>query len=51
MRHGSLHIHFVYKYVKLYVYGMNIKRDILVQKVKVKNSYFFANYYTTHKLR
>ena len=34
---GSLHMNVFYKYVKLYAWETNIKRDILVQKVKVKN--------------
>ena len=48
-------------YVKFENWEMNIKRDILVQKIKVKKSifkfltplfcYFFANYYITHMFR
>ena len=38
MRHGSLHLNVLYKHVKSWVWEMNTKRDILVQKIKVKKS-------------
>ena len=38
LRHGSLHLNVLYKYVKFCYWEMNIKRDILVQKIKGKKS-------------
>ena len=40
MRHGSLHINVVYKYVRLNVCEMDNNGDILVLKIKVKKSIF-----------
>ena len=40
LRHDSLHINVFYKYVKFYGWEMNVKRDISVQKIKVKKSIF-----------
>ena len=51
----------LYEYMNFCAWEMNIKKDILVQKIKVKKSifqfmtpsfcYFFANVHTTHKFR
>ena len=61
LRQGSLHINVFYKYVKSYDWEMNIKRDISVQKIKVKKSNFkflipsflnlFVNCNITHRPR
>ena len=37
---GSLHMNVFFKYVKCYAWETNIKRNILVQKIKVKKSIF-----------
>ena len=52
----------LYKYVDCYAWETNIRRDILVKKIKVKISFFlvpdplilfyiFANFHITHKFR
>ena len=58
---SSLHLNVLHKCVKFYDWEINIKKDISVQKIKVKKSiyhfmtlsicYYFANIYITHKLR
>ena len=40
LRHGSLHTSVFYEYVKFYAWEINIKGDILVQKIKVKTCIF-----------
>ena len=40
LRHGSLHLNALCRFMKFYGCEMNIKRDILVQKIKVKKSIF-----------
>ena len=40
LRHASLHINVFYEYVKLYVWEISIRGDILVQKIKVKKYIF-----------
>ena len=61
LRHSSLHMNVLYRYVQLYAWETNIKRAILVKKIKVKKiysqfltpsfCYFFANLHITHKYR
>ena len=61
LRHCSLCTNVSYKYVKFCFGEINIKGDILVQKIKVKKfifqfltpsfCYFFANLHKTYKFR
>ena len=39
-KNGSHHKNVFYKYGKIYVWEMNIKGDIIVQKIKVKKYIF-----------
>ena len=42
LRHCSLHMNILYRYVNCYAWETNIRRDILVQKLKVKISIFLV---------
>ena len=57
---GSLRVNGFYKCMKFYGWEINIKGDILVQKIKVKSNFmfptasfcfFFSNFQITHRLR